>query len=115
MKTNKVKIKIILIFAIFVCFSNYVYSQFGGGSGTQNSPYEIYNLQHLEALADSVKNGNNWSRNKYFKVMNDITDSVRTVIGITGKNYLENSKPFRGNFDGNNKTRFKILLDIKII
>jgi hypothetical protein len=36
----------------------------------------------MEALADSVNSRNNWSIKKHFKLMNDITDSVRSIIGI---------------------------------
>jgi len=70
-------------------------AQFSGGSGTNAEPYQITSKADMEALADSVNNGNNWSANKYFKLMNDITDSVRTVIG---SNFA-----FTGNFFGNSK------------
>ena len=86
--------------------SNICFAQFGGGNGTQASPYEIRTRQHLELLADSVNNGNNWSRNKYFKVMNDITDTVRTIIGERNKTI---ANAFKGNFDGQN---FRIVLGI---
>jgi len=80
-------------------------AQFGGGNGTVNNPYQIKTKQHLELLADSVNNGNNsfnndnWSNDKYFKVMNDIAGPITTVIGRSSSY----SKSFQGNFDGNNK------------
>ena len=88
---------------------------FAGGNGTQNSPYQISTKAHLELLADSVNNIDNWSAGKYFIVMNDITDSVRTVIGntfvndtnahVAGKIYENYTIPraFQGDFNGNNK------------
>ena len=79
---------------------------FGGGLGTETDPFRIYTKEHIEELADSVNNSpttpNNWSKGKYFILMNDITDSVRTVIGY-------NNRAFQGNFDGNNK---KIILGL---
>jgi len=89
-------------------------AQFGGGDGTEANPYQIRTKQHLEELADSVKNSlsnnpatrYNWSRNKYFKVMNNITDTVRTVIGKDNTNAYQY---FQGNFDGGGH---KIILGI---
>ncbi len=91
-------------FLITASFS--VMAQFGGGNGSAANPYQIKTKKHLENLADSVNTStndtNNWSKNKYFVLMNNITDSVRTVIG-------EHPKGFQGNFDGKN---FKITLAI---
>ena len=106
-------IRLIITVALAFTVSNIsLLSQFGGGDGTATSPYEIHNKAHLEALSDSIiyspSNNNtkdyNWSRDKHFKVMNDITDTVRTVIG-SESNY------FQGNFDGNG---FKIVLGIDV-
>ena len=69
------------------------------GAGTETDPWQITSRRCLEALAGSVNSspsnnpatGVNWSVGKYFKVMNDITDSVRTMIGIdmdAGKSFL---------------------------
>jgi len=86
---------------------NALFAQFGGGDGTQANPYQIATRQHLEELKDSVENSpsnnfRNWSGNKYFIVTQDITDTVRTIIG-------EPYAYFQGNFNGNG---FKIVLDI---
>ncbi|MCL2040068.1 MAG: hypothetical protein FWG85_06535 [Bacteroidetes bacterium] len=72
---------------------------FGGGDGySEATSYELYTKQHIEELADSViTEQNTWSEGKYFKVMNDISDQVVTVIGSS-------SHPFKGNFDGQNYT-----------
>jgi len=95
--------KILLAFAFALTVSNIaLFAQFGGGNGTVGNPYQIATRQHLEALADSVNNGNNWSRGKYFKVMNDIAGPITTVIGRYNP-YNNYSKTFQGNFDGNNK------------
>ena len=92
------------------------FAQFGGGNGTAGNPYQIKTRQHLEALSDSVDKspsnnattGYNWSRNKYFKVMNPITDSVRTMIGL---NSSSAHRAFQGNFDGQ---KYKITLAINM-
>jgi hypothetical protein len=106
------KISVAMVFAILVNANNLM-SQFAGGNGTANSPYQITTKQHLELLADSVNDiANNstinWSRNKYFIVMNDITDSVKTIIG----NFTA-SKTFQGNFNGNQK-RIILAIDTQI-
>jgi len=107
MKTKFIKTSIIVTVAFILTVSNgnALFAQFGGGDGTVNNPYQIKTKKHLELLADSVISGNNWSKGKYFKVMNDITDSVSTIIGRIalyshGDVYIET---FQGDFNGNNK------------
>jgi len=85
-----------------------------GGDGTETEPYQIWSKEHLQELADSVNNAttntrhNNWSRYKYFVLMQDIIDTVRTMmIGGTPSNH--NIGCFQGNFNGQN---FKIVLGI---
>ena len=93
MKKQFIKTKIVTVaFALTVSTVSNValLAQFGGGNGTQANPYQIANKRHLELLADSVNNDYYWSIDKYFKVMNDINDTVRTVIG--------NSIPFSRKF-----------------
>jgi len=79
------------------------------GSGTEADPWQITSRQCLEALADSVNNSispyPNWSNGKYFSLMNDITDTVRTVIGVMNKGCY-----FMGHFDGGG---FTIVLGIE--
>jgi len=77
------------------------------GSGTETDPFLITSRQCLEALRDSVNNSivprpHNWSSGKYFKVMNDITDPVTTVIGVHG--WMAYNRVFDGVLDGNGKT-----------
>ena len=92
--------KIISTIICFVILSNYAYSQFSGGTGTEADPYQITSRADMEALADSVNNGNNWSKGKYFRLMNDITDSVRTPIGRIPFHTWDFTPTFQGHFNG---------------
>lgn len=91
---------LILIIITIIAIANILLSAqpFGGGDGkNETTAYKIYTKAHLEEIADSVNTtppypANNWSRNKYFKLMNDITDKV--VKGIGSLNYR-----FQGSFD----------------
>ena len=90
-----------LLFALLLVGN--LFAQFGGGRGTEQFPYLIYTKEHLKELVDSIGTKDdityvNWSYRKHFKLMNDITDSVNTMIGI-----------FQGHFDGNRK---KIIVSI---
>ena len=88
------KQKVILAIVAFIILTNYNSTVKANwqGTGSETDPFLIWNKNDLEALADSVNNGYFWSRDKHFKLMNDITEPVRTVIGY-----------FLGVFDGNNK------------
>ena len=108
----------IMFILVIVLNSNSLFAQlFGGGTGTKSSPYRIYTREHLEELSVYVAASTtvkNWSYGKYFILMNDIRDSVRTVIGNTWKNNgidIPASKDFQGNFDGQG---YKITLAIEI-
>jgi len=94
----------IVTVAFALTVSNISLLSFSGGKGTQSDPYQITSKRDMELLADSVNNGNNWSYRKYFKLMNDIEDSIRTVIGL----YYDGCQ-FQGYFDGNEK---KIIVSI---
>jgi len=85
---------------------------YGGNGLSKATAFQIWSKAHLEELADSVNNStvpnpNNWSTGKYFALMNDITDSVRTVIGSEKTGSTQYS--FQGNFNGNN---FKVTVSI---
>ena len=54
---------------------------FGGGLGIPGNPYLIYDKGHLEELADSVLSPTFSSKYYYYKLTNDITDSVKIPIG----------------------------------
>ena len=81
---SQIKMKIFLtsLFFTVAFIASDLKAQFGGGAGTEESPYLIYTKEHLSELADSVNGGYDWSKNLFFHLMNDITDSVRTVIGL---------------------------------
>jgi hypothetical protein len=66
------------IIAIFV-FSTLSGFAFPAGNGTMGSPYEIWNLDNLLELNDSLSVPN-WSVNKYFILINDIA-TLTTPIG----------------------------------
>ena len=97
----------ITIIAITTTTTKAQVGPFGGGDGyTEATAYQIHTIEHLEELKDSVHNDVsnvcNWSLNKYFKLMNNITDSVRFVIGYNHSG--NDAKLFQGNFDGQNYT-----------
>jgi len=105
--------KKILLIALLFLSNSLLYSQFlGGGSGTEIDPYRIYTKEHLEELADSVNADktpttiplqpiDNWSRGRYFMLMNDITDGVKKSIGT--RISTSEAARFQGVFDGNNR------------
>ncbi|MDR1583099.1 MAG: T9SS type A sorting domain-containing protein, partial [Prevotellaceae bacterium] len=76
------KIQIIFIITV-VLITNTLYAQFGGGTGSENDPYQIYTKAHLEELSDSLWAGNIFT-GKHFVLMNDINDSLRFPIGHMG-------------------------------
>ena len=83
---------------------------YGGDGLSESTAFQIWSKEHLEELADSVNNSTvpnpyNWSTNKYFALMNDITDTVRTVIGYS------DARCFQGHFQGQN---FTITLGINV-
>ena len=96
--------KVILFIFLFILTNSFLFGQnFGGGTGTEYDPYRIYTIEHLEELADRVKvwssEGINWSDGRYFILMDDITDSVRFMIGEDGS--INKCPNFQGSFDGN--------------
>ncbi|MCL2039831.1 MAG: hypothetical protein FWG85_05320 [Bacteroidetes bacterium] len=104
--------KIIVTAILFVFGANLLAQPtqpFGGGLGTETEPYEIYNVWHLEELNDSIMSSepypsDNWSKGKYFVLMDDILYSLTAPIGfstISGPVPLRTQLyPFQGDFDG---------------
>lgn len=82
---------------------------YGGGDGTENNPYVIETLEHLQQLKESVNNGTNYE-GTFFILKNSISisDSEWTPIGTATCTTSGNSwsisaeKPFQGTFDGDN-------------
>jgi len=89
---------VLLLFVINVT----ILAQFQG-QGTELDPYKIYKKEDLEKLSDLLKDDNTYNQfyNKHYKLMNNIRDSVRTVIG--------RNRWFEGVFNGQG---FKITLAI---
>jgi hypothetical protein len=99
----KLKLVCILLIANF----SIVYSQFGGGDGSEANPYQISTAEHLAAIATNVSIGTTYE-NKFFKLMNDI--NLSSYLSGDGNNGgllwlpIGNSTyNFRGKFDGNQK------------
>ena len=80
--------------------------QFCGGSGTKADPYLICTANTLDSLAMYVNQGIDFE-GKYFKMIRDLDLSIFSNWRIIGDSL---SNPFKGYFDGNNKTieNFKI-------
>ncbi|MDO4524942.1 MAG: hypothetical protein Q4B61_06385 [Bacteroidales bacterium] len=70
---------------------------FGGGRGTEENPYLISNLSHLEELRDSLATAEGWSKNKYFKV-------TANISGLDFALSPTRSTQFMGHFDGDGHT-----------
>ncbi|MCL2039173.1 MAG: hypothetical protein FWG85_01945 [Bacteroidetes bacterium] len=92
-----------IIYLIYILIATPIANAQFLGDGTETNPYQIRNKTELEYLADSVNSSapspaDNWSKDKYFILINDITAPVTQKIGTTI------SISFQGNFDGNNKT-----------
>ena len=73
---------------------------FCGGSGTQADPYLICTAYTLDTLAQCVNAGMDFN-NLYFKVVNDLDLTPFSNWRVIGETM---STPFKGHFDGNNKT-----------
>ncbi|MHC4643773.1 MAG: GLUG motif-containing protein, partial [Planctomycetota bacterium] len=79
--------------------------KYGGGSGTSEDPYLIYDANQMNAIGE---NQGDW--NKHFKLMADIdlgafTGTSFNIIGINTYN------PFTGVFDGNGHTISNLTYD----
>jgi len=101
------KTKIILLFVIFNANILLYPQTFSGGGGLSiTDPYLISNVADLQELAAIVNLGYwgvttpNWSRDKYFKLTQDITDTFRTQIGRAFATSMNGN--FEGHFDGDN-------------
>ena len=72
------------------------------GSGTEQDPYQLSTLAHLEELSDSLIWGGKILTNKYYNkhyiLMNDITDTLRVCLGHGDGGPKGTS--FAGVFDG---------------
>jgi hypothetical protein len=77
-----------------------IFAQFAVGDGSANNQFQIKTIKDIKTLADSINKG--WTQPKHlynFKLMNDITEPVTSVIG---DDHIDTNHNFRGVFDGNN-------------
>jgi len=90
--------------AIGIClFSSAAHAKYGGGAGTQNSPYLISTAEQMNEIGLSSAD---WSR--HFKLttdidMNDLGDAAYNIIG-------SETAGFSGVFDGNGHEIFNLKL-----
>ena len=79
---------------------SFLFIVWGGGDGSQENPYIIYNTAGMDKLASDVNSGERYS-GKYFELGNDITydrsDNNYTPIG-------DITHSFSGTFDGKGHT-----------
>ncbi len=78
-----------------------VHAHYGGGAGTIDDPYLIYDPNHMNAISNNVSD---WS--KHFKLMADIDFSGQLPLRRIGHSSLS----FRGSFDGNGFTLSNCLI-----
>ena len=86
-----------------------VWAQFGGGSGTESSPYLISTTAHMEQLAADVNDGNKYE-GTYFKMTQDIdyAGGSHTPIGCDTGSAWHN---FCGHFDGDGHSILNVKID----
>ena len=74
------------------------YAQFlGGGTGTESDPYRIYTLEHWNEFANEFNNGESAYGDFsgiHLRLMNDITDTIRTRMGGYEGNSNDSEKKF---------------------
>jgi len=91
-KIIKTKIVCLLFFASVSAYSQ----PFGGGSGTEQDPYQLSTLAHLEELSGYMLSVPVNYRDKHYILMNDITDTLRVCMGGS----INPTGFFAGVFDG---------------
>ena len=92
-----------LVVICFVCLP--AHAKYGGGSGTSNDPYLIYDANQMNAIGADQ---NDWD--KHFILMADIDvaqfdgEDGREQFNMIGEHYYDEGwvkNPFLGVFDGN--------------
>ena len=99
MKKKSFYLLITLLIIIFNCQLSHLSAQTfsGGGNGTSNSPWKLTNNADINTLATWTLSGVEWSKDKYFELLNDIGNSMNPVTAMIGSN----TNPFMGNLQGN--------------
>jgi len=84
------KITVLVVFCFFVLPAH---AKYGGGSGTSQYPYLIYDANHMQAIGADA---NDWD--KHFKLMADVNlaDLAEPNFNVIGNGFY----PFTGVFDG---------------
>ena len=114
LKTKTKRAIALLMLALLAPVAVWAQSTFGGGSGTINDPYKMYNPGHFVQLADEVNAGNSFE-GVYFKLTGSVDFQLYGQIPpIGGKYYTENDatgiRRFCGQFLGNNHTLYNLTI-----
>jgi hypothetical protein len=96
---------------VIVGYSLSAYGKYGGGSGTPEDPYQIWDANHMQAIGADA---NDWD--KCFILMADIdlgefSGDEFNIIGEFIDYFDPNNKPFTGVFDGNDHTISNFIYD----
>lgn len=97
MKTRFFTLWVALLCLPMICWGQS--PTYGGGDGTEATPYQISTAEHLKALVEAVNGGESYD-NVYFQLTASltITDNSWKPIGDDDEN------PFSGTFDGGGNT-----------
>ena len=98
-----------LIIALFCTVVQGAWAQFGGGDGTSGDPYIISTIDHMNALANRVNNGETYYE-KYFSLEADLDYTGKTYV-IIGDYNVKSDAEFCGRFNGNGHTISGVTLD----
>ena len=92
-------------------WTDFVATDFAGGTGTKDDPYQIANAQQLAKLAEEVNSGvyGKTHSGEYFKLTAPIDLSGKRWVPIGYGN--ESSHSFSGYFDGNNQVITGLYVD----
>ena len=109
----------VMLLALFLAFfsdNKIAYadtSEYGGGSGTADSPYLISTDEHLHRLSANVQGGGvNGYEGVYFSLEKDIDLTNISQGGLAGWMPIGTSLyPFAGTFLGNNKKISGIIIN----
>ena len=95
-------------------WTDYAATDFAGGSGTAEDPWQIETAEQLAKLSKDVAGGEKYS-GKYFKLEKDVDlqKYCWTPIGLRKwyRSGMTEDKPFCGYFDGNGKTVSGMIVD----
>ena len=90
-------------------WDDYAATEFAGGTGTKDDPYQIENGEQLAKLAKDVSAGNTYE-GKYFRLEKDVDLSAHRWIPIGDYGGISYTS-FKGFLDGNCKTISGMVVD----